>query len=64
MDPGREPTALASNRQHFDNKVTGNRSAKKRLISKESGPRKPGFDFSPEGWRLPLDVQWNDGMVE
>jgi hypothetical protein len=23
----------------------------------------PGFDFTPEGWRLPLDVQWNDGMA-
>lgn len=32
--------------------------------SKESGPRRPGFDFIPEGWRLPLDAEWNDGMVE
>ncbi len=32
--------------------------------SKESGPRGPGFDFTPEGWSLLLDFQWNDGMVE
>ena len=32
--------------------------------SKESGPGGPGFDFTPEGWSLPLDVEWNDGMVE
>jgi len=25
---------------------------------------RPGFDFTPEGWSLPLDVEWNDGMVE
>ncbi len=31
---------------------------------KESGPGGPGFDFTPEGWRLPLDVQRNDGMME
>ena len=23
-----------------------------------------GFDITPEGWSLPLDVLWNDGMVE
>jgi hypothetical protein len=44
------------------------------LYSKESGLRgpgfarlrrgRPGFDFTPEGWNLPLDVEWNDGMVE
>ncbi len=32
--------------------------------SKESGLGEPGFDFTPEGWSLPLDVEWNDGMVE
>jgi hypothetical protein len=31
---------------------------------KESWPRGPGFDFTPEVWRLPLDNQWNNGMVE
>jgi hypothetical protein len=31
--------------------------------SKESGPRRPGFDFTPEGWILPLDVQWNGGIM-
>jgi hypothetical protein len=24
----------------------------------------PCFDFTPEGWRLPLDVRWNVGMLE
>jgi hypothetical protein len=32
--------------------------------SKESEPRGPGFGFTPEGWSLPLGIQWNDGMVE
>jgi hypothetical protein len=32
--------------------------------SRESGPGEPGFDFTPDGWSLPLDVEWNDGMVE
>jgi hypothetical protein len=31
---------------------------------KESWPRGPGFDFIPEGWCLPLNNQWNNGMVE
>ena len=33
-------------------------------ISKESEPIGPGIDFTPEGWRLPFDAQWNDGIVE
>jgi hypothetical protein len=33
------------------------------LGSKESWPRVSGFDFTPEGWCLPLDNQWNNGMV-
>ena len=33
-------------------------------ISKASWPRGPGFDFTPEGWCLSLDTQWNNGMVE
>jgi hypothetical protein len=32
--------------------------------SKESWPRGSGFDIIPEGWCLPLDNQWNNGMVE
>jgi hypothetical protein len=32
--------------------------------SKEFGPRGLCFDFTPEGWILLLDVEWNDGMVE
>jgi hypothetical protein len=24
----------------------------------------PGFDFSPEGWYMPLGNQWTNGMVE
>jgi hypothetical protein len=31
---------------------------------KESWLRGPGFDFTPEGRCLPLDSQWNNGMVE
>jgi hypothetical protein len=32
--------------------------------SKESGPRGPGFDFTPEGCCLLSDKQWNNGMME
>jgi hypothetical protein len=28
------------------------------------GAAGPGFDFTPEGWCLSLDIRWNDGMVE
>jgi hypothetical protein len=35
-----------------------------RPSSKESGLGGLGFDFTPEGWSLPLDVEWNNGMVE
>ena len=34
------------------------------LGSKESWPRGPGFDFTPEGWFWPSDNPWNNGMVE
>jgi hypothetical protein len=32
--------------------------------SKVSTPVGVGFDFIPVGWRLRLDIEWNDGMVE
>ena len=32
------------------------------FVSKESGPRGPGFDCTPQGWCLL--VEWNAGMVE
>jgi hypothetical protein len=32
--------------------------------NKESGLRGPGFDFTPEGWCLLSDNQWNDGKME
>jgi hypothetical protein len=35
-----------------------------RALSKESEPGGPGFAFTPEGWRLPLNVEWNDGIAE
>jgi hypothetical protein len=45
-----------------------------RHICKESVPEDPaslgyaaagsGFDFTQEGWSLPLDNEWNNGMVE
>jgi len=43
-------------------KTTKTAKYPKKLGSKEYGPRGPGFDFTPEGWSLPLDVKWNDGM--
>jgi hypothetical protein len=36
----------------------------KTFKSKESWPRGPTFDFTPEGWCLPLGNQWNNGMSE
>jgi len=35
---------------------------KGRGVCKESEPGEPGFDFISEGWSLPLNVEWNDGM--
>jgi hypothetical protein len=32
--------------------------------SRESWPKGPSFDFTPEGRCLPLYSQWNNGMVE
>jgi len=29
------------------------------FIIKESWPRGPGFDFTPEGWCLPLNNQYS-----
>ena len=34
------------------------------LQSKESWPRGPGFDVTPKGFCLPVDAEWNIGMVE
>jgi hypothetical protein len=31
------------------------------VVSKESSPAGSGFNFTPEGWCLPLDNQWNIG---
>jgi len=34
------------------------------MMSKESGPRGYGFEFTPEGWcSIPLEY-WNDGKME
>jgi hypothetical protein len=30
---------------------------------KESGPRGPGFDFTPEGWNLLLDIHHSTAFV-
>ena len=30
---------------------------------KESLLSEPSFDFTPDGWRLPLDTDWDSGMV-
>ena len=34
------------------------------ITSKESEPRGPGIDFTPEGWLLQSHNPWNNGMVE
>jgi hypothetical protein len=32
--------------------------------NKESWPRGIGFDFTPKGFCLPIEAEWNVGMVE
>jgi hypothetical protein len=35
-----------------------------KINGNESGLGEPGFNFTPEGWRLPLGVEWNGGIME